>query len=194
MVRRKSAIELKEMARIAEARDVARKAALAANPKPYKPKAADDFETVYYRDPLELGRYLQFEVKKQAIVNLGTLADAGLLSEVPEGAVVVEINKGSKIAVVRLKWYYGDATGEVKITAYGTRWIKKYDDKGGQSHWSLPYSINTGAFTLNTIIDKFKTQFNNTNGTKKASVLGVNGYAELAIGYGNQYSILDTSK
>lgn len=194
MARRKSAIELKELARIAEARDAARKAALLANPKPYKPRVPDDFQTVYYRDPIEAGRYLQFEVKKQAITNLGSLADAGLVDTVASDAVVVEINRGSKIAVVRLRWYYGDASPEVKTTAYGTRWIKKYDDKNGQSHWSLPYSVASGAFTLNTIIDRFKTQFNNTDGTKTTSVLGANGYAELVIGYGSQYSILDTSK
>ncbi|QLE58760.1 hypothetical protein [Nostoc sp. TCL26-01] len=195
MARRKSAYELEELAKIARAKEAARKQAKQDNPKPYNARNPVDFETVYYRDPLEAGRFLQFEVKKQALTNLGGIADAGLLATIPDGSVVVEVNRGSKIAVVKLRWYYGDGTAiVVPATAEHGRWIKKYDARNGQSHWSTPFSIATGTFTLNTIIDRFKTYFNNTNGTKRESVLGVNGYAELVVGYGKQYSILDTSK
>ncbi|QLE54832.1 hypothetical protein [Nostoc sp. TCL26-01] len=192
MARRKSAYELEELAKIARAREAARKAARLANPKPYKARKPEDFQIAYYRDPLETGRFLQFEVKKQALTNLGGIAEVGLLATVPDGSVVVEVNKGSKIAVVKLRWYYGDATAEVKNTSYGTRWIKKYDDKGGQSHWSTPFSVATGTFTMNTILDRFKAIFNDS--TKRTNILGANGYAELIVGYGKQYSILDTSK
>jgi hypothetical protein len=194
MARRKSALELRALAEIKDKQAAARKAAALANPKPYKPRNPTDFQTVYYRDPLEAGRILKFEVKKQALTNLGGADDAGLLLVVPENAVVTEINKGSNLPIVRLRWYFGDASPEVKTTAYGTRWIKKYDQQGGQSHWSVPYSVKEGAFTLNTILTRFNTQFNNTNGTKLATVLGANGYAELVMGYGNQYTVLDTSK
>lgn len=194
MARRKTAAELEEQAKIARAREAARKAARQANPKPYTPRAADDFQKVYYRDPLEIGRFLEIEVRKQSLTDWGGIADAGLLVAAPEGSVVVPIIRGSKIPIVKVNWYFGDSSVVVvPETAEHGRWIKKYDEKNGTSHKSLPFSIATGTFNATTVnINAIITAFNAKLDTeaKKTAILGDNGRAELVLGYGTQYTVL----
>lgn len=191
MSRRYSPAELEERAKKARAREAAMLKRKTDNPKPYVQRNPDDFSTVYYRDPLETGRFLEIDVKAKALEKIGGVAGAGLLAALPDGSVAVQILKGSKIPIVKIRWYFGDTNVSVTTTPWGTRWLKKYDADGGQSHWTLPFSIAAGAFTLDTIQTKFKEYFNETNGTKRNAVLGPNGYVELVMGYGNQYTVIN---
>jgi hypothetical protein len=190
MGKRLSPAELEERAKLARAREAAMKARRTANPKPYTPRTAEDFSTIFYRDPLETGRFLEIDVKARALTKIGGVAAAGLLATLPDGSVAVKITRGSKIPIVKLRWYFGDANASPVMTPWGTRWIKKYDADGGQSHYTLPFSIATGVFTLDTIQTKFREYFNETNGTKRTEMLGANGSIELVMGYGNQYTVL----
>lgn len=191
MSRRYTPAELEERAKKARAREAAMLKRRIDNLKPYVKRDPTDYSTIFYRDPLETGRFLEIEVKAKALLKIGGVAGAGLLATLPDGSVAVKITKGSKIPIVKIQWYFGDATVSPVMTPWGTRWIKKYDADGGQSHWSLPFSIGTGVFTLDTIQTKFRDYFNETNGTKRTDMLGPNGQVELVMGYGNQYTVLN---
>jgi hypothetical protein len=85
---------------------------------------------------------------------------------------------------IKIHWFFGDDNPEAKVTPWGTRYIKYYDKDGGQSHYSLPFSIAVppaGGLTLDVLITKFNVLFNKNDGTKKA-LLGARGSARLAIG------------
>jgi hypothetical protein len=182
MSKRLSSAELQARADKAKAREAERRQNLIANPKAYKPQAAEDYDTVYYRDPLEAGLVLQVTVKKAAYTELGGLATAGLLATVADGTVVVPKVKGDGRKLITLSWYYGDADPiVVPATATRDRYVKFYDKHGEQSHYSIPFSVATGAFTLSTLITNFTTLFNKTNGTKREA-LGANGKAFLKFG------------
>lgn len=197
MARRRTAAELTELARIAKAREDARAAARAASPKPYTPRNPADFDTIYYRDPLKNDLIYQIEVKKEALTKLGGAAGAGLLTALPDGEQAIEITKGSKIAIVRARWYFGDNTPEVVVKNYSgivTRYIKKYDKSGNQSHYSIPYSVTaTSASMMSQVLARFETQFNSNNGTLRGTVLGANGAAWLEIGHGSRWTTLATA-
>ena len=198
MAKRKTAAELEELAKIARAREAARKAARDADPAPYRPKVAADYNKVYYRDPLEIGRFLEIEVRVQSLTEWGGIAAAGLLDNPPEGAVVVPIIRGSKIPIIKVNWYYGDASVIVVPgnAAHG-RWIKRYDERNGSSHKSIPFSIASGTFNAATVnINAIITAFNAKLDTvaKKDDIIGKNGRAELVLGYGTQYTKLASVK
>lgn len=182
MARRLSSAELQARADKAKAREAERRQNLISNPKPYKAKAAENYDTAYYRDPLEAGLILQVTVNKEAYTKLGGLTAAGLLATVPDGAVVVPKVRGDKRKLITISWFYGDDTPVVvPATATRNRYVKFYDKNGNQSHYSIPFSVATGVFTLSTIITNFTTLFNKTNGTKR-EVLGVHGQVFLKFG------------
>ncbi|MGV0103036.1 hypothetical protein NSTCB13_01607 [Nostoc sp. DSM 114160] len=182
MSKRLSYVELQARADKAKAREAERRQNLINNPKPYTPQAAEDYDTAYYRDPLEAGLILAVTVKKEAYTKLGGLASVGLLATVPENAVSIPKVKGDKRKLVTISWFYGDATPVVvPATATRNRYVKFYDKNGNQSHYSIPFSVATGAFTLSTIITNFGTLFNKTNGTKR-DVLGAHGEVFLKFG------------
>lgn len=194
MARRLSAAELEERLKIARAREAARAAERAASPKPYVARNPADFDRLFYLDPLRQGNVYQIEIKKEALTKVGGATGAGLLTTAPDGATAIEITRGSKIAIVRLRWYFGDNTPVPVVKNYGgitTRYIKKYDKSGNQSHYSLPYSMATSsASMMSQILARFESQFNSTNGTLRDAVLGANGEAWLEIGYGTRYTTL----
>jgi LysM repeat protein len=194
MARRLSAVQLEERAKLARAKEAARLQKKQTNPKEYRERNNADYQIVYYKDIIEPDRILQITVKTQAITNIGGLVKAGLLAAAPANSAVTEINKGSKIPLVKVKWYFGDSTSViVPPSATNGRWVKKYDVKNGQSHWSLPYSLASGTLSLEAIITKFVAAFKGSAATDK-EVLGAKGYAELVIGYGNNHVTLATSK
>ncbi|MBR8832714.1 MAG: hypothetical protein DSM106950_01385 [Stigonema ocellatum SAG 48.90 = DSM 106950] len=183
MAKRLSAVELQARADKAKAREAARLQHRIDNPSPYKPRAAEDYDTAYYRDPIEAGLILSVTVKKEAYTQLGGLSNCGLLSTVNEGQVVVPKVKGDKRKLITISWFYGDNEPTVvPATTTRNRYIKFYDKHGNQSHYSIPFSVATGAFTLSTIITNFTTLFNKTNGTQRA-VLGVHGEVFLKFGH-----------
>lgn len=197
MAKQLNAAKLEEKLKIARAREAARAAERAANPKPYVARNPADFDRIFYRDPLKNDLIYQIEVKKEALTKLGGAAGAGLLTELPQDAQSTEITKGSKIAIVRLRWYFGDNTPETVVKTYGsvtTRYVKKYDKSGNQSHYSIPYSVTaSSASMISQILARFETQFNSTNGTLRTAVLGANGSAWLEIGYGSRWVPIATA-
>lgn len=185
MPKRYSPAELEERAKKARAREAAIAARRTNKTRVHTPKLAADFSTVFYRDPIQ-GLVLQFDVKAVALTEIGGLAAVGLLDEAPVGSSIVTVSKGLKIPYIKIQWYYGDQNASIVKTPWGTEWLKKYDVKNKQSHYSLPISQASGAFTINNMITKFREYFNETDGTKK-NILGENGRAELLIGYGSQW-------
>jgi hypothetical protein len=189
MARRKSAIELEELARIKRTQAAARLAARSATPKPYKPKADIDYTTVFYRDPLNNARFLSLKIANGTLTLWGGAAAAGLLTTAPANSAIVEILRGSKIAVVKVKWYFGDETPiVVPANAEHGRWIKFYDTKNGQSHHQIPFTVTGTTPDLSEIITAFNAKLNTAG--EKDRIIGAKGRADLVIGYGNQYSTL----
>jgi hypothetical protein len=179
----RTSYELEFLAKKAKAREDAKLAARKASPKPYTPKSPQDYQTYYYRDPIDLGRVIEIpQVNVRAINLLGGEDDAGLLVNAPSGTTnLITLYKGSKIKIIKLHWYFGDATATAVTTDWGTRYIKKYDAQGGQSHFSVPFTIASGTFNLETIMNKFRTYFVGEDATKKA-LIGELGRAELRLG------------
>ena len=189
MSRRKSAIELEELARIKRAQTAARLAERSANPKAYTPKADTDYTQVYYRDPLDITRALKLKVPNGTITLWGGIAAAGLAAAAPANTAIVEITKGSKIPIIKVRWYFGDDTAVVvpATSAHG-RWVKFYDVKNGQSHHQIPF-VEAGATPdLATTITAFYSKLNTAGETDR--IIGTRGRAELVIGYGTQYTVL----
>lgn len=189
MARRKSAVELEELARIKRAQAAARLAERSANPKAYTPKVDTDYTQVYYRDPLDITRVLKLKVPNGTITLWGGLAAAGLTNAAPANTAVVEIARGSKIPIVKVRWYFGDDTAIV-VPASSThgRWVKFYDVKNGRAHHQIPF-VEAGATPdLATTITAFYSKLNTAGETDR--IIGTRGRAELVIGYGQQYSVL----
>jgi hypothetical protein len=189
MARRKSAIELEELARIKRARAAARLAERSANPKAYTPKVDTDYTQVYYRDPLDNTRVLKLKVPNGTITLWGGIAAAGLTTAPPANTATVEIIKGSKIPIIKVRWYYGDDTAVVvpATTTHG-RWVKMYDVKNGRSHHQIPFVVSGATPNVATTITAFYEKLNAEGETDR--IIGTRGRAELVIGYGNQYTTL----
>ncbi|MEH2169338.1 MAG: hypothetical protein V7K41_22305 [Nostoc sp.] len=189
MSRRKSAVELEELAKIKRAQAAAKLAEKQANPKPYTPKLDTDYIQAYYRDPLDITRVFKVKIPEGTVTLWGGLIAAGLTAAAPANTAVIEITKGSKLPIVKVRWFYGDDTAIVvpATTAHG-RWIKFYDKKNGQAHHQIPF-VETGATPdLATTITAFYSKLNTQGETDK--IIGTRGRADLVIGYGNQYVTL----
>ncbi|MDJ0795806.1 MAG: hypothetical protein QNJ51_03040 [Calothrix sp. MO_167.B12] len=197
MGRTRSSYELQELLDKAKRREAElekRRIEKIRNPQPTPATA-----TLFYRDLLQPNKNLfyQVEVRERALQAFvsGSLTagrdKAGLLADAPEGATIIELTKGSKIALLKVKWFYGDASVSVSTTSWGTVVRKPYDVQGSyvQSHFSIPFSVKGQQnFTINTAVQKFE-EWAAEEGTKN-NVIGVNGRAELIMGYGNQYTTL----
>lgn len=189
MSRRKSAVELEELAKIKRAQAAARLAHRTANPKAYTPKLDVDYTQVYYRDPLEPTRFLKLKVANGTLTLWGGADAAGLVTVPPANSTIVEITRGSKIPIVKVRWYYGDDTAVVvAANEMHGRWVKFYDEKGGQSHHQVPFVAEGATPNLASTITAFYAKLNTPAETDK--IIGTRGRAELVIGYGNQYTTL----
>jgi hypothetical protein len=189
MARRKSAVELEELARIKRAQAAARLAERSANPKAYTPKPDTDYTQLYYRDPLDITRVLKVKVANGTLTLWGGAAAAGLTTAPPANTATVEITKGSKIPIVKVRWYFGDDTAVVMAaTAARGRWVKFYDVKDGQAHHQIPFVESGATPDLASTITAFYDKLNTEGETAK--IIGTRGRAELVIGYGNQYTTL----
>lgn len=177
MGRRKPYWYLKQQADEAQKREESRRAARVANPKAYH-KRPDQSE-LYYRSLFFNTRIYKVEVNSQTLTLFGGAEAAGLLAAPPSGIVPITA-RGSGLKPTKFSWYYGDDTPVPRTTSYGTRWVKFYDVNQGQSHRSISVSDTTAVVSLTTIINKFETFFNTTNGTKKA-LLGARGQATLEV-------------
>lgn len=159
---------------IAKRRRAAKEAARIANPKPYvkrPPETSLFYCSVFYNNV-----FYQVSVNSETLELIGGATELGLLTELPGGATALSI-RGSGIRPSMLKWYYGDATPQVITTAWGSRYIKNYDARGGQSHRSCPISIATGTFSFDELAAKFNGLFG--AGGSKLTLLGDRGEAEL---------------
>ena len=189
MSRRRSAVELEELAKIKRSQAAARLAHRSANPKPYTPKPDTDYTQLYYRDPLDPSRFLKLKVANGTLTLWGGITAAGLLTVPPANSAIVEITRGSKIPIVKVRWYYGDDTVVVvPANDMHGRWIKFYDAKNGQAHHQIPF-VEAGATPdLAATITAFYAKLNTAAEVER--VIGTRGRAELVIGYGKQYTTL----
>jgi hypothetical protein len=179
MAKRENSYQLQRRLDIAKERETLKKNAKINNPKTYKSRP--DFTTVYYRDFLVPGKLITLQASSVGLAAIGGITDAGLLAEPPD-AVVPDSVRGLNYPIVKIHWFYGDNTPVVATTAWGSRYIKYYDTHdGGQSHYSLPFSLATGTITFAAITAHFETLFNPNDGTKK-SILGARGQVRLMIG------------
>jgi hypothetical protein len=210
MARRRSAAFYEEKAKIAREREAYKLANPSQRTQTYVPKDAD-FVDAYYRDPLQLGRYLQIPVLKSNLDGVNTneataLTKLGLLSQAEFDAlagtpVAVEVSlKGNKIPIVKLELIFGDANPVVvpKTQGHG-RYVKFYDEKNGKSHRSVPFigipketAFTAGNINLAAIITAFDALMSNT--VEKEALVGDNGTAKLVFGFGNQYTVLATKR
>jgi hypothetical protein len=148
MARRKSAAELAELAAKKRTQEAARKAAREANPKPYLARPETDFEYGFYIDPLNNEAALRFRIPKDSLTLYGGLAKAGLVATLPSGKAQINIGKGNKRVIFRVRWYFGNATPEVVAeTATHGRWIRFADKTGpggGKYTHTLPFGASAG--------------------------------------------------
>lgn len=148
------------------------------SPKAYTKRA--DFETVFYHDPLsKTGKIIKLQANTGALTKIGGLATVGLLATAPANTQPVSV-RGLNYPILRIYWFFGDENPSAVTTKWDSRYIKYYDKDGGQSHYSLPFTDETGAGTIDALITKFEGLFGAT-GSKK-SILGARGQARLALG------------
>ncbi len=197
MARPRSAAWYEEKARIAKAREAyyeeQRKQKQATATK------APPTTIVYLRDIIypATETFYQLQVRTRALeaftngaVGAG-ITDAGLLAKPPTGKRIVELTKGNKTPIFKVRWYFGNETIEVKGTPWGTTVRKPYDEISGkgQSHFSVPFGkIEGKSISLAGLVNEFE-KWANLEKTKN-NVIGVSGRAELIFGYGNMYTIL----
>jgi hypothetical protein len=193
MSRRRTGAELEEMARIARAREAARRQATIDANRPYRPRG--DQTAAFYRSMLRVDGTdrivygVSIDAETVGAGGLLTLADAGLMAgSSGTGNIYAGSIKGSGVRPTRVAWYYGDATPTVVRTSWGSRWIKKYDiSTGNQSHRSTPFSEVTGDIDVTTLKTRFLTLFGPT-GSKRTSALGEKGKATLTFERGSIFS------
>ena len=191
MSRRRSAVELEELAKIKRSQAAARLAHRTANPKPYTPKPDIDYTQLYYRDPLEPSRFLKMRVANGTLTLWGGITAAGLVTVPPANSAIVEITRGNKIPIVKVRWYYGDDTAVVvPANEMHGRWVKFYDEKNGQSHHQIPFvsAAEGAAPNMASTITAFYAKLNTAAEVER--IIGTRGRAELVIGYGRQYTTL----
>lgn len=132
------------------------------------------------------------EVDNDALTKVSATS-AGLLA-VDTAAVNTSLAKSVRknLSPSRASWYNGVGTPTVVTTAYNSAWIRYYDSPagGGQSHFSIPLSKGTGAFTAADIFNAYKTIF---GGAQKTTLLGTkNGSSELRLEYSTRSNRIGT--
>jgi len=194
MARRKSAAELAELAAKKRTQEAARKAAREANPKPYLARPETDFEYGFYIDPLNNEAALRFRIPKDSLTLYGGLAKAGLVATLPSGKAQINIGKGNKRVIFRVRWYFGNATPEVVAeTAAHGRWIRFADKTAGKYTHTLPFGASAGdgiddTPSVDSLIVRFNQLFNTV--PERAKLLGAKGVVLLQQGYGSKYITL----
>ncbi len=181
MGRRVSAAELEERLKVTRERDRLRADRRVANPKPYKPQGQKT--TIYYRDVLDGETIIKIPVSAETLQEIGNVADFGILLEPPANSIPVPV-RGLQKPILKIYWYYGDATPAEVITPWKSRWVKFYDKRGEQSHRSIPFCSSGGSEKLDDLIALFSTMFVKSGNTEpsKRALLGPNGQAELRLG------------
>jgi hypothetical protein len=194
MARRKSSAELTELANKKKTQEAARKAQREAAPKPYKARPETDFEYGFYIDPLDNAAACRFRIPKDSLLLYGTLARIGLVATLPTGKAQVNIGKGNKRVIFRVRWYFGNATPEVVAeTAAHGRWVRFADKTAGKYTHTLPFGASAGdgkddTPTVDSLINRFNQLFNTAD--EKSRLLGARGVVVLEQGYGKKYITL----
>jgi hypothetical protein len=191
MGRRKSAAELTELATKKRAQEAARKAAREASPKPYVARPDTDFEYAFYVDPLDNDAACRFRVPKDSLTLYGGITKAGLVATLPAGKAQVNIGKGNKRVIFRVRWFFGNATPEVvpETSAHG-RWIRFADRTAGKYTHTLPFGASAGdgvdpTPSVDSLIVRFDQLFNTVE--ERGRLLGARGVVLLEQGYGSKY-------
>jgi hypothetical protein len=161
------------------------------------PQRSQDKVAVYYKDPLDAGRTLLIAVPEAGLLKFGKgvlstgITALGLSLQAPTtNSEVIQISKGSKIPIVKIKWFYGDATAKRKTTEWGTVYNCAYDVVNGRSHFSVPFTSTAANASLDFLKRKFFELFDNDQQENRRDLIGVLGQAELIAGYGNQYMVI----
>ncbi|TAF07773.1 MAG: hypothetical protein EAZ77_08670 [Nostocales cyanobacterium] len=191
MGRRKSAAELTELAAKKKSQEAARKAAREASPKPYKARPETDFSYGFYVDPLDNDAACRFRIPKDSLDLYGGLAKIGLVATLPTGKAQINIGKGNKRVIFRVRWFFGNATPEVvpETAAHG-RWIRFADKTAGKYTHVLPFGASAAPDmdatpSVDTLILRFTNLFNTP--TEISRLLGAKGVVVLEQGYGSKY-------
>lgn len=137
-----------------------------------------DKTTAYYRSlNIKAGtEHIAFkiEVGTTSLTAIGGVAACGLLAN-PE-ADTAPLPARNNVKPSRITWYAGKATPTVGRTEWNTRKVTYYDKVGDQSHFSVPVSKATGAFTSQDLISTFNGLFG-ASGSKRSLLGAKNGRA-----------------
>lgn len=136
---------------------------------------------VYYRSLIMLDgtdHLIYVTQVPAATLNLVTAAEAGLKTTLASGETASRL-RGSGVKPTRLHWYRGSTNPVRRSTAWGTKVARYYDDAGGRSHYSTPFSRATGVFNADDVKDAFTALFG--PGGSKRNLLGTqNGRAYIS--------------
>jgi len=103
----------------------------------------------------------------------------GLMTALGAGEVALRM-RGSGIKPTKAHWYRGTTTPVRTTTPWGSRVSRYYDDQGGQSHFSAPFSRASGVFNGADLMDAFQGLFG-ASGTVRAQLGAQNGRAWLEL-------------
>jgi hypothetical protein len=132
---------------------------------------------LFYRSLIQLDGtdHLVYKVSvPNATLTLLPAADAGLATTA--GSSTALRLRGSGLKPTKIHWYRGRATAIRRRTAWNTSVAVYYDDQGGRSHYSTPFSQATGIFNPDDLKDKFEALFG-PSGTRRNLLGAVNGRA-----------------
>lgn len=140
-------------------------------------KATEAFyRSLIVKDGAE-SRIFKVQVADTTIAKV-TLAEAGLKPTLAATEFAYSI-RGSGVTPTKVFWYKGDTTPSRKRTPWNSSYIKYYDDAGGRSHFSMPFSKVSGEVTPEDLKTAFNTLF---GGSKKDTLLGAeNGRAYMVL-------------
>lgn len=102
-------------------------------------------------------------------LSLMSATDSGLVTNLPANTIALNM-RGSGVKPTRLHWYKGATTPTRKRSPWGTSWVKYYDEAGGRSHYSVPFSRATGVFDGGDLQGQFEALFG--PGGSKRGLLG----------------------
>lgn len=92
------------------------------------------------------------------ILALTPAAILGLKETLGVGEVALRI-RGSGVKPSKIHWYEGTATPVRTNTPWGSSVSRYYDNTGGRSHYSAPFSETTGTFTASALREDFEGMF-----------------------------------
>ncbi|MBD2425260.1 hypothetical protein [Phormidium sp. FACHB-1136] len=153
-----------------------------STPGPIEQRGAST--TLYYRSlALRVGAEpMIFSVNvSESTLALVTAAELGLKTTLGAGEAALRL-RGTGIKPSRVHWYKGETTPVRTSTPWGSSVSRYYENSGGQSHYSAPFSQASGAFTAADLFDDFEAIFGTVEGSKRAALLGTkNGRAWLEL-------------